>query len=167
MKHRRSFFDNQGLLFLNIPMKKALILLVLFSLCTSAFAAEKLGIGAMIGNPTGINAKYWLNEKNAIDGGAAFSLGHNSNFNLHSDYLFHKFGELIFQDKHQLDVFFGIGGRMEFDDEIELGVRLPIGVAHMFENENADIFGEVAPIVDFIGRTGLEISLAVGARYYF
>lgn len=148
-------------------MMKTLLIVALVSLCSSAFATEKLGIGAMIGNPTGINAKYWLSEKNAVDGGAAFSLGKHSNFNLHSDYLFHKFGELIFEDKHQLDVYYGIGGRMEFGDDIELGVRLPVGVAHMFENEQADVFGEVAPIVDFIGRTGLELSIAIGARYYF
>jgi hypothetical protein len=56
---------------------------------------------------------------------------------------------------------------MEFADEIQLGLRLPIGVAHRFENNTSDVFGEIAPIVDFIGRTGLDVHLAVGARYYF
>ena len=133
----------------------------------AAFAAGETGIGAMVGNPTGLNVKHWLSEKNAVDGGVAMSFGKKSNFSLHSDYLFHSEGALIFQDKHSLDLYYGIGGRMEFDDDIELGVRLPVGVAHRLENNEADVFGEIAPVVDFVGRAGLEVHLAVGARYYF
>jgi hypothetical protein len=146
-------------------MKALLIVTFLFS---SALAfADGLGVGAMVGNPTGLNMKYWLPNKNAVDGGAALSLGGHSHFSLHSDYLFQNAGALIFNDKYNLDVYYGIGGRMKFADDIELGVRLPVGLAHMVENERADVFGEIAPIVDFIGRTGLEISLAIGGRYYF
>jgi hypothetical protein len=166
MKHRAWFFDNHDIFHLNRHMKKLLFsALLLFS--TLSFASGDLGIGAMIGNPTGVSAKYWLGDGKAVDGGAALSLGKKTNFSLHSDYLFQSDGALIFQDTHPLDVYYGIGGRMEFSDDIELGVRLPVGVAHRFENNEADIFGEIAPIVDFIGRTGLELHLAVGARYYF
>lgn len=143
------------------------LILVTFLFSLSAMAAGELGIGAMIGNPTGINGKYWLTKSTAVDGGMAFSIGGHSRFTLHSDYLFHKDGALVFNDEHPLDVYYGIGGRMKFADDIQLGVRLPFGVAHMFENNRADVFGELAPIVDFIGRTGLEISFAVGGRYYF
>lgn len=146
---------------------KAFILIALVVFSSAAFAQGQTGVGAMIGNPTGVNAKYWLSETHAVDGGAGFSVGKKTRFQLHSDYLFHSIGELIFQDNHPLDLYYGIGGRMEFDDDIELGLRLPIGLAHRMEDKSADIFGEIAPIVDFIGRVGLEISLAVGARYYF
>ncbi len=146
---------------------RSALLTGLLLLSSTAFAAGEMGIGAMVGNPTGLNGKYWLSEKNAIDGGAALSFGKKSHFSLHSDYLFHSEGALVFQDKHPLDLYYGIGGRMEFGDDIELGVRFPVGIAHRLENNQADVFGEIAPIVDFIGRTGLEIHLAVGARYYF
>lgn len=146
---------------------RSLLLTGLLLFSSASFAAGEMGIGAMVGNPTGLNAKYWLSEKNAVDGGMAMSFGKKSNFSLHSDYLFHSEGALVFQDQHPLDVYYGIGGRMEFSDDIELGVRLPIGVAHRLENNSADVFGEIAPVVDFVGRTGLEIHLAVGARYYF
>ncbi|MFL5785478.1 MAG: hypothetical protein ACJ76H_12745 [Bacteriovoracaceae bacterium] len=147
-------------------MKALLVAILLFS-SALAFAQGTVGVGAMVGNPTGLNMKFWLPRKNAVDAGAAFSLGKHSNFSLHSDYLFQNAGALIFNDKYNLDVYYGIGGRMKFSDDIELGVRLPVGLAHMVENERADVFGEIAPIVDFIGRTGLEISLAIGGRYYF
>lgn len=134
---------------------------------STAFASGNLGIGAMVGNPTGLSAKYWLGGTSAVDGGVGLSFGKKTNFSIHSDYLFHSDGALVFQDSHPLDVYYGIGGRMEFSDDIELGVRLPLGLAHRFENNGADVFGEIAPIVDFIGRTGLELHLAIGARYYF
>ncbi len=147
-------------------MRSILLMAILLS-SAGAFAAGEMGIGAVVGNPTGLNAKYWLSETNAVDGGMAMSFGKKSNFSLHSDYLFHSEGALVFQDNHPLDVYYGIGGRMEFGDDIELGVRLPVGIAHRLENNRADVFGEIAPIVDFVGRTGLEVHLAVGARYYF
>jgi hypothetical protein len=146
---------------------KALFLTALFVFSSAALAQGQFGAGAMFGNPTGINAKYWRSETQAVDGGVGFSLGKKTRFQFHSDYLFHSNGELIFQDKHPLDLYYGVGGRMEFDDDIELGLRLPIGLSHRMENNSADIFVEVAPILDFIGRTGLEISMALGARYYF
>lgn len=147
-------------------MKFTLVFVLLF-LCAEAFAAGETGIGAMIGNPTGLNVKHWLTKSTAVDGGMAFSLGSHSRFSLHSDYLFHNEGALVFNDEHPLDVYYGIGGRMKFADDIQLGVRLPVGVAHMMENNRADMFGEIAPTVDFIGRTGLDLSFAIGARYYF
>jgi hypothetical protein len=148
-------------------MKFILVALIVAFTSASVFAAGELGVGAMLGNPTGLNAKYWLGESTAVDGGMAFSLARHSQFSMHSDYLFHSEGALVFQDQHPLDVYYGVGGRMQFADEIQLGLRLPIGVAHRFENNTSDVFGEIAPIVDFIGRTGLDVHLAVGARYYF
>ena len=56
---------------------------------------------------------------------------------------------------------------MEFGNDIELGVRIPLGVAHRFKESPADVFAEVAPIVDLISKVGLELHLAIGARYYF
>ena len=129
--------------------------------------ANELGVGVMLGVPTGLNGKYWLNGERAIDGGLAYSLGKNSDLNIHSDYLFHKKAAFYFDEVHPLDLYYGVGGRIEFDDDIELGVRIPVGVAHRFSEHPVDIFGEVAPIVELIPKTGLELHLAVGARYYF
>ena len=55
----------------------------------------------------------------------------------------------------------------KFSDDIEIGVRVPVGLVYLVEAHNADIFSEIAPIVDFISRTGLEIHLLFGGRYYF
>ncbi len=146
-----------------------LILSILF--LTLSFIAqadqEKLGLGVMFGNPTGLNGKYWLNDDHAVDGAFGLSIGEHTEGSLHGDYLLHKKGVLVFNEVHPLDLYYGVGGRMEFADTIQLGLRVPVGIAHMFDNQRADLFGEIAPILDFVGTNGLEISLGVGARYYF
>jgi len=143
-------------------------LAILLSLVSFAASAGPLGIGAMIGSPTGLSAKYKLGDEKALDGGFGLTLGKNSKANLHSDYLFHSSNALYFNDQHPLDLYYGMGGRMKFDDDIILGVRLPVGLLYEVENEgNADVFGEIAPIVDFIGKVGVDLHIAIGARYYF
>lgn len=56
---------------------------------------------------------------------------------------------------------------MEFADDIELGVRVPVGLVHMVDDQPADIFAEVAPIMNLVPGTTLELHLMLGARYYF
>lgn len=143
-----------------------LLLLLLTSQLTFAAAGER-ALGALIGNPVGVSGKFWLNDDHAVDGAFALSLGEHSNISLHSDYLFHNFSAFYFNDEVPLDFYYGIGGRMEFADEIELGVRIPLGLVHMMKEQSADVFAEIAPILDFLGRTGIELHFGVGARYYF
>jgi hypothetical protein len=146
-------------------MKSFLALVLVLSSLSAG--ANEFGLGISLGNPTGLNGKYWLDQKRAVDGGLAWSLGKNSSLSIHSDYLLHKNSAFYFNDDYALDLYYGLGGRMEFSDDIELGVRVPVGLAHRLENAGADLFFEGAPIVDFIGKTGLEIHLLLGGRYYF
>lgn len=143
------------------------IVTILLLLCSLSSWANQKGLGISVGNPTGLNGKYWLDSSKAVDAGMAWSFGKHTDFSLHSDYLLHKDAAFYFNDIHPLDFYYGIGGRMEFSDDIELGVRVPLGLTHRFEQESADVFAEVAPIVDLVSKTGLEIHLLFGARYYF
>ena len=145
---------------------KSVVIIILFIISLPSWASKK-GIGLSIGNPTGFNGKYWIDDKAAVDGGLAFSLGKHTELSIHSDYLLHKKSAFYFNNVHPLDLYYGLGGRMEFSDDIEIGVRVPVGLVYLVEAHSADIFYEIAPIVDFISRTGLEIHLLFGARYYF
>jgi hypothetical protein len=145
--------------------------LLIFCLIMSTFMAQantgKTGVGVMIGNPTGINGKHWIEDKEAVDGGIGWSFGKKTEVTLHSDYLFHKKGAFFFNDVHPLDLYFGLGGRMEFASDIELGLRFPVGLTHHFNDQPADFFAEVAPILDFVSKAGMELHLLFGARFYF
>jgi hypothetical protein len=147
---------------------------IIFTLIFSLFFSTKLfalsrpmGLGLMLGNPTGLSGKYWLNQKNAIDAGLGISLGHECEGNLHSDYLWHKENAFYYKEVNPLDLYYGLGGRMEFSDSIELGLRVPIGLVWKMEEKKAEFFSEIAPIFDFLGKVGIEMSLGIGARYYF
>jgi hypothetical protein len=147
---------------------KIILVLVTILFSSALMAAQKdMGLGVMLGNPTGLNGKYWLSEKQAVDGGAAWTLGKNGSLSLHSDFLLHEKGAFFLNDIHSLDLYYGLGGRMAFANDIELGLRVPVGLAHQFVDQPADVFAEIAPILNFVPYTGIEINLAVGARYYF
>ena len=143
------------------------ILFVFFVLISLPAIANRKGLGISLGNPTGLNGKYWLDNKSAIDAGFGMSFGKNTDASLHSDYLLHNEGALFLNDVYPLDLYYGIGGRMEFSDDIELGVRVPVGLSHTVENGSSDIFAEIAPVFDFLSSTGVELHFLFGARYYF
>jgi len=142
------------------------IIFILLLMVSFSVMANKRGVGITLGNPTGLNGKYWLDEKKAIDASLGVSLGVHSDFSMHSNYLFHQKDAFYFNDVHPLDLYFGLGGRMEFADDIELGIRLPVGLVHEFKEENADLFFETAPIVEIFTKKGIELHLLFGARYY-
>ncbi len=83
-----------------------------------------MGLGISIGNPTGLNGKRWPSSTRAVDGGLAWPIGKNRNLNIHSDYLLHEKGKFLFNEVHPLDLYYGIGARMEFADDIELGLLI-------------------------------------------
>lgn len=144
---------------------KCLIFILILITATSSFGKD-LGVGISLGNPTGVNGKYWLDKTAAVDGGLGLSLGKHTDASLHSDYLLHKEGAFFLNDVHPLDLYYGVGGRMEFADDIELGIRVPVGLAHRVENGDADVFGEIAPIFDFLTSPSVEVHFLFGARYY-
>lgn len=148
-------------------MRICALLFLFLAFSAWGYEPQKVGAGMMFGNPTGVNAKYWLGDVRAIDAGLGLSFGRKSELSLHGDYLFHEKGALFYNDIHPLDLYYGIGGRMEFSDGLEIGVRVPVGISHMIEDRNADVFGEIAPIIDFISKVGLEFHFLIGARYYF
>ncbi len=140
---------------------------MLMALAGPLYAVGDLGVGFMIGQPVGVTAKQYVNSSQAIDAGAGWSIGRNPHFMLHSDYLWHKEGALYFQDNTPLDLYFGAGARLSFDDEIELGARVPVGLALFFNERGAEAFFEMAPIMNLVPDTALELNALLGLRIYF
>lgn len=128
----------------------------------------RFGLGAILGEPTGLSAKMWLSEKTAVDAGLAYSFDDPASFHLHGDFLFHNF-DLLPVAKGQCPVYFGVGGRVKFErrNDSRAGVRFPVGVAYMFANTPVDVFAEVAPILDLSPKTRLAFNGAIGIRYFF
>ena len=162
-------------------MKTRLLILgtcILATLAPHANAQDGLGVGAIVGEPTGIVIKKWLGDTTAFDAAAAWSFSDNASFQLHGDYLIHNFSLLDPDDlKGYLPVYYGIGGRIKLKDENArngrndenalVGVRVPFGISYLFADAPVDIFVEIVPILDLVPDTDFGINGAIGARYYF
>lgn len=128
-------------------------------------AGEGLGIGVMIGEPTGLSFKSWTGGGNAFDLGIAWSVGRYDALHLHADYLWHNsFSDV---DEGALMYYVGLGGRMVFDDDdARVGLRVPFGITYLFEEAPVDIFLEVAPVMDLVPSTDFDMTGAAGVRLY-
>lgn len=133
------------------------------------------GLGIILGSPTGVSAKLYLNKKNAVDAAVGFSLLGGSGIHVHADYLWHPI-MLTADDAFYLPLYVGIGGRVwehnrkSNDDDFHLGVRGVVGILFDFRSVPIDVFLEAALVVDVLvdddhGRIGVNAGL--GARYYF
>lgn len=153
-------------------MRKVVVLFgVLLVLGSSTVCADNgtFGLGVIVGEPTGISGKLWLSGKTAIDGAVAWSFEKDARFQLHGDFLVHKF-DLIKVDKGRMPLYYGIGGRIkmwENDRDDNVGVRFPVGLEYLIADTPLDIFIEVVPILDLAPDTDLEFNAAIGIRYFF
>lgn len=135
------------------------------------------GAGIILGEPTGLTFKTWLNNNHAVDLGLAWSFSENDSFQIHADYLIHDFETLRPVDfEGRMGVYYGLGGRIKFeeengrgrnDDDTLVGVRVPLGVTYEFPRAPVELFGEFVPVLDLSPDTDLDINLAIGARVYF
>jgi hypothetical protein len=120
----------------------------------------------MVGAPTGVSAKYYINEKNAVDIGVGWSFSKEI-VRLHSDYLFHNYKLLKDAIDFPLVLYFGGGVKFLFSKDTKIGLRIPVGLLCNFKKQPIDIFIEAVPVLELIPDTGLNFDAAIGARYYF
>ncbi len=137
-------------------------LLALFLPLTAT--GQDLGLGVVLGWPSGFTAKKLVGE-NAVDAVAAWGLN-GGDFQIHGDWLWQFQDALYFQETQPLDLHLGLGARMKFVDEVELGVRLPVGLSAWFSERRLETFAEIAPIIDFVPGTQWEGQVMVGVRLY-
>jgi hypothetical protein len=134
-----------------------------------------LGVGIVLGEPTGVSAKLYLKDDQAIQAaaGAAFFGG---GLSLHVDYIWHPY---ILQERDSFTLPFYIGpgvrgieysqgGGMSY---FALGVRAVVGLLFDFKSVPLDVFVEAAPVLEygFASNKGARITFEAdaGIRYYF
>ncbi len=140
---------------------------LLLALPFTALAQQNgLGLGIIVGEPTGLSFKQWIGGDKAVDGAIAWSFREPGSLHIHADHLWHKF-ELINVSTGKLPLYFGVGGRIRFANDAELGIRLPVGLAYLFDGAPVDVFLEVVPILDLVPASDVSFNGAFGARYYF
>lgn len=131
------------------------------------------GYGLLIGRPSGFSAKLWLNDYWTIDGAIGVASGELA---FHGDILYHVFNWTEGQGSDSLDritkngalpFYVGIGPRVIFRDDEEIGIRFPVGLSYLPFGSDWEIFGEIAPVLRLEPDTGFNGDYGVGVRYYF
>jgi hypothetical protein len=135
------------------------------------------GIGLILGEPTGISARYYLGDQ-AIQAavGSAFVGG---GLQVHADYVWHPW-MLEERDSFALLAYLGPGLRLiQYDagrdakDYLAIGARAVGGLVFDFREVPIDAFVEVAGVLEYkisdtdAGGVGVALNAGAGARYYF
>lgn len=125
------------------------------------------GLGIILGEPTGISAKYWTTGSTAFDFGLGYSLKKNSRLHLHADYLFHV--NNLFNTTENISLYYGPGARLRLVEsgDSRLGFRFDVGLVWVPRNSPIDVFLEIAPLLDIIPSTDFTVNGGVGVRYFF
>lgn len=144
--------------------RKTLLGLAALLLVAGCGGSRGFGIGFVVGEPDGLALKGWLDDRSSVN--AAFSWPKGA-FHCQVDYAYHGF-DAIRADYGEFGLYLGIGARGTFIDGTAtdvFGIRFPLGLTYIIEDEWLDIFVEIIPSLtvapdsdfDFSGAFGMHI----------
>ncbi len=135
---------------------------------TLSETSHRFGAGLIVGEPTGVSLKYWLNDVMALDGAVGFRARDTDDVDLHADVLWHDY-DLIPVSSGRMAAYVGAGPSVIFrhDEDNRFGIRVPVGLTYQFENAPVDVFAEVAPILDLSPALQGDFNVGIGVRYWF
>ncbi len=141
-------------------------LLYVLSYSSSIYAAKAThGVGFELGNLSGVSYKAWLNKKKAIHATMGWDSA-GSAVIVKTDYLVHKEG-LFPLEKGKLTLFYGAGFSANFEIDMVLTLRAPIGLSYAFAKEPYDIYFSYAPGLAFLPGFKLGLAYGLGFLYWF
>lgn len=140
-------------------------------------SGRDFGLGVQLGEPTGLNAKYWMTRESALQFDASYSF--NDYFSLGADYLYHftdvfpgRVGsQFVPYLGFGLVTFFGTGPYGENDynrsnGSFDFGFRIPVGVEFLPRRAPIGVWAELAPGLGVVPATFGFIQAVVGIRFY-
>ena len=126
------------------------------------------GLGVILGEPTGLSGKYWLDNNNALDIALGYSfIPKDAKISMHVDYLYHL--QDVIQSEESITLYYGFGLRLRARSgkQGSFGVRGVIGGSLPLKNIPVEFFLEVAPVFLLLPATALNFDVGIGGRYYF
>jgi len=134
-----------------------------------------LGVGVILGSPTGLSLKYLVSRSSALAAHAGWSFHDNPGIHITGDYQ-HLFPMVIETEEgtaiDDFTPYIAAGGRFRFeeveatgDNEFHLGLRVGGGIEYNIARFG--IFLEVLPVVDLIPSTDFDIEGGLGFLFYF
>ena len=147
-------------------MKKTAFAFACLVAAASPLWAQKsgdIGAGVILGNPTAVTGKIWLDESQAADAGLGFS----THLAVYGDYLWHSWTVLPQPNQGKLPAYIGLGAQVRTFHDAELGIRTVAGVAYWLPRDPVEIFFEIVPVFRLEPRDSVGLDAGVGLRYYF
>lgn len=147
-------------------MRKTILFLFLINgLGYSATASLKhLGLGVFLGSPTGISIGYFANNTHVINGVVGWNFGRHTSLIVTADYTY-RWG--ISFSPGSLFVYAGIGGLIKITDQIDIGLRIPLGVSYFTPQIPLEILFELGPGMRLIPATEPFLNGGIGIRWRF
>ena len=162
-------------------MSRVVLALFVILVASPAYADEEgrekgtFGAGIIIGEPTGVTAKLYVKDDQALQAAAGFAFV-GGGIHMHLDYVFHP---VILQsrDSFVLLAYIGPGVRLiqyrdgRDEDFVALGIRAVGGLLFDFKDNPLDAFVEVGGVLEYGFEDdegfGPALNVAAGVRYYF
>jgi hypothetical protein len=149
-------------------MKRAAVAFIALATFAGTLGAQT-SIGVIAGEPTGLSVRQVLGTAASLDLAVAWSLvprgesGAGGSLYLHVDY--QQYFEQIDVEAVQLLFFVGVGPKIYLSDQPVVGARVPIGLFYNFPDLPLEAFLEIAPGLNLIPATELDVMGAIGLRY--
>jgi hypothetical protein len=155
-------------------MRKILASVLLVMICSAGLEARQgTSIGLIMGIPTGMNFKSWLDESTALNVNFAWNIW-NRNYFINFDILKH--WEVLYNAPFYL----GGGARLEIgskntsESDFNLGLRAVMGMEIFFGKSPVSMFIEGGVVEDFIRQSEIDLRRtlilggngSIGIRYY-
>ena len=144
----------------------AAVLIIASASLAVAAQPRKVSVGVILGQPTGLSAKLWLDQTSAIDLAAAWSFLPAGSLYVHADYLYHIY-HLFDVSKGKLPLYFGVGGTVALQSTPTIGLRFPVGIEYLFPDAPIDLFLEFGLGLSLYPATQFQGSGGIGVRYTF
>ncbi len=166
-------------------MKRLTKTFALLILCAGFSAAQEsgVGVGIIVGEPTGISTKIWTSHTNAVDIGLGWSNGdwywmrmgngywqyvNDTYVHFHADYLWHSFDAIHSQERFPL--YYGVGMTIHSGQASPynwLGVRGTFGIEWLPRRVPIDVFLEIVPTLQLAPFSDFGFNAGLGTRFYF
>jgi hypothetical protein len=172
-------------------MKKMILSVALLALTSGLAAAapkagSSLGLGFVLGNPSGLSAKLPAGPGNAFQfilaydnagngwnnrGWANGNCDNNNNdcngrLYLGGDYVWYNYNAIPVS-QGRLPFYYGPGLWTSVSDNSSVGIRFVLGLEYQFATAPFDIFLEIAPGIRVIPNTSGYVSSGLGGRFFF
>ena len=131
--------------------------------------ASAVGVGFVVGEPTGLSLQWRTRPGHAMNASLAWSFGPRDRARGTLDFV----GESQFDPQGPVLFYYGIGvavgateGRWREEGDASAGIRFPVGLS-AYPAPRFGVFFELAPTIRLAPESRFELTGGMGARYYF